>query len=237
MKMQFKRLATFLTLSMLITSCDLVQEIEKKAVVINNYERASLHLAKENRHLKIELGQLQFKTQQLKSKNSFLALQLEKKNKKNRKIASIADVSPANDLVKFNVYKWTPKQVLAVAEKEFEKKNFKKSAQFFQTFITKFPKNQNIDDQLLFQSGVASYKSGEYYGWANTNLKRLIKEYPTSKFYRGAKLWLGLTLLNDGKDDEFFSIVEEFRKKYRNTSEWKILSAHYEKILQKYKKN
>jgi len=36
-----------------------------------------------------------------------------------------------------------------------------------------------------------------------------------------------------GEKQKFFATVEEFRKKYRNTNEWKILSTYYEKIEEK----
>lgn len=219
-----------------LTSCDFVRKVETKAKKVNNYERVSLNLAKENRELMAEINSLKFEIQSLKSENNFLALQLEKKKERGRGIASVpADAS--NDLVKHKVYDWTPEQLLAVAEKEFDNKNFDKSAQFFKTFLDTFPKHKQIDDQLLFQAGVASYESGKYHDWTLNILSKLMNDYPTSKFYRGAKLWVALTNLKQGKTQQFYNTVEEFRKKYRNTPEWKILRNHYEKIRQKYKKN
>ena len=44
-----------------------------------------------------------------------------------------------------------------------------------------------------------------------------------------------MTHLKLGDEQAFFNTAEEFRKKYRNTPEWNILSGHYEKIVQKYK--
>ena len=40
-----------------------------------------------------------------------------------------------------------------------------------------------------------------------------------------------------GKTEDFYSTVEEFRKKYKNTPEWEILRAHYEDITQKFKRD
>jgi outer membrane protein assembly factor BamD (BamD/ComL family) len=60
-----------------------------------------------------------------------------------------------------------------------------------------------------------------------------MKQYPTSQYYRSAKLWVALTNLKLGEKKKFFATVEEFRKKYRNTNEWKILSNYYEKIEEK----
>jgi outer membrane protein assembly factor BamD (BamD/ComL family) len=92
-----------------------------------------------------------------------------------------------------------------------------------------------MDDSVLFQSGVASYESDKYHDWAIEHLDRLTKEYPNSNYFRGAKLWSALTKLKVGMKKDFFATVEEFRLKYRNTTEWKILSVHYEKIASKYR--
>ena len=99
-----------------------------------------------------------------------------------------------------------------------------------------FPTHELVDDQVLFQAGVAAYESKKHYNWALAGLQRIIVEYPSSRFYRGAKLWTSLSHLKVGNKAAFFNIVEEFRKKYRNTKEWKILRSHYEEIVKKYKK-
>lgn len=67
------------------------------------------------------------------------------------------------------------------------------------------------------------------------HLSSLVKTYPRSQFYRGAKLWLALTQYNMGDQQKFLKTVEEFRLKYRNTDEWKILSKYYEDINYKVK--
>lgn len=228
----------FLSLVLLpMTSCDYLRKMERRATSINTYEKVALNFSKRNRELKAEISRLRFEIQTLKSENSFLSIKLEKKKKTGaRKIASIGYKPPKNDLVRFDIYKWKADQVLAVAESEFKKKNFERSAQFFQAFIEEFPGHKMINDQLLFQAGVASFESKKHNDWSLMNLQRLVREYPVSKYYRGAKLWMALTKLRQGDRNEFFETVEEFRKKYRNTSEWKILSAHYEEILQKYKR-
>ncbi len=219
-----------------MSSCDQLKEFEKRAETVNGYEVSALRLAQENRELRAKNYGLQFKIEGLESKNNFLKIQLDKRSKKiKRSVASIPLIHPSKDLVKFDIYKWKSDQVMAIAHKEFQKKNYEKSAQFFQTYLKQFP-NKNVNDELLFQAGMASFESGNHHRWTIDNMNKLIKEYPTSKFYRGAKLWMGLTHLKMGKKDDFFATVEEFRLKYRNTTEWEILSAHYEKILQKYKK-
>ena len=60
-----------------------------------------------------------------------------------RTIASVAPVEKKNDLVRFDVYKWKPEQILGVAESEFESKNFEKSAQFFQAYADNFSTKQS----------------------------------------------------------------------------------------------
>jgi TolA-binding protein len=205
---------------------------------VNNYERTALALAKENRQMQAEIGSLRYEIETLKAKNNYLTIQLDQKGPKDRSIASVSPGVPAEmDLVKFDTYKWTPAQVLAVAEKEFDQKNFEKAAQYFHAFTLHYPGDKKLDDQLLFQAGVAAFESGKHYDWSRVHLERLVTDYPNSKYYRGAKLWLGLSHLEQGDDKRFFETVEEFRKKYRNTDEWKILSQHYEKIVQKYKPN
>lgn len=228
------------------SSCDQVAQIEEKARKINNYEQVAYSLSKENRELKLEISRLQDQIQVLKTEKSYLKIKLDEQvgevSKVNetiasRGLASLPPINPVNDLVKFEVYKWTPSQVLAMAEQEFKKKNFEKSAQFFTTFSDQFPNHEKINDEFLFQAGVASFESKNHPEWTLAHLEKLVKTYPTSNYYRGAKLWMALTHLQLGNQEKFFETVEEFRKKYRNTDEWKILSPHYEKIIQKFKTN
>lgn len=232
------KICLVLSLGFFATGCDLASHLEHRARVINNYEKTSLLLAKENRELRAEIDRLQYELETLKSKNDYLQIkldELEGKKVEGRTLASVSPVSPENDLVKFDTYKWKPDQLLAMADKAFADKEYEKSAQFFHAYILNFPKHEALDDKTLFQAGVAAYESGQHPDWTLTHLGRLVERYPTSKFYRGAKLWTALTNLKMGHKDQFFVTVEEFRKKYRNTPEWKILSAHYEKIVQEFK--
>lgn len=233
---QFKYILLLTSILLLSTSCDYISKFKDKAAKVNRYEKVSLHLAKKNRELKAEINKLNFEVQSLKSQNHFLALKLKGNNRAGRSIASIpSPIDIKNDLVKYDTYKWSEKELLLVARTEFNKKNYEKSAQFFQIFISKHPKSKMLSDEVLFQSSIASYESGRHYNWTKNNLKHLISKYPNSKYYRGAKLWKALANLKSGNRKAFYSTVEEFRKKYRNTSEWKILSAHYEKLVRKYK--
>lgn len=234
------KLTTGLVFLTTFASCDMASHIENRSQTINQNEDTILQLSKEKRMLTMKISSLKTKVSSLESKNQYLKVQLEESKEGKRAARTIASVRPVeskNDLVNFNVYKWKPSQVLAVAEKEFSLKNFEKSAQFFYTFKVQFPSDKKLDDQFLFQAGVAAFESGKHYDWAVENFEGLVQAYPTSKFYRGAKLWMALANLKLGKDEKFFDAVEEFRMKYRNTSEWKILSTHYEKIVQRHKKN
>ena len=223
----------------LLTSCDFIAQVEDKARTINNYERTALHLAKENRLLKKEIGDHQYEIQSLKSRVSFLSLKLSETKRGSRGIASVKrKISPfQKDLVKFNTYKWTPSQLLSVAEKEFSLKHYDKSAQHFHAFINNYPGHEKSTDEVLFKAGISAYESSKYFKLSSDLLGSLMEKYPTSKYYRGAKLWNALAKLKMGEEDIFFDTVEEFRKKYRNTTEWKIISRHYHDIVQKYKKN
>lgn len=232
-------LASLLALPMM-SSCDVIENFERKAIKIERYEQVSLFLSKENRALKAKVSELKSELQVVKSEKNYLKGQLAKyegKSDVGRDTASSAAPVFENDLVQYDVYKWSPEQMMAMAEKEFSSKNYEKSAQFYRHFFYQFPKHKGIDDKFLFKAGVAAFESGKHHDWTIRYLDRLVKNYPTSKLYRGAKLWMGLTYLKKGDHDRFFNTVEEFRKKYRNTDEWEILSHHYETIVQKYKRN
>ncbi len=197
------------------------------------YEKKSLALAKDNRALLVKISDLEFKISELESKNKYFASQGQNKNT-DRKIASIPQTS-TNDLVNYEIYKWTPEKLLAIGEKEFHFKNYEKSAQFYNELINRFPKHELVSDRVLFGAGVAAFETGKRYDWSEKYLDRLVKNHPKSDFYRGAKLWLALAQYNKGDHKKFLVTVEEFRLKYRNTEEWKILSRYYEDISYKVK--
>jgi TolA-binding protein len=233
---------TLIGFSTLFLSCDVMRGVEQRAAELNSYEKKSLVLAKENRELKNEVSSLQYQVKQLENEISFLKLQLSENKEGKRDIASVmpgkakaAPVVPAEDMVKFEIYKWSAADLLRTAEKEFQAKNFTKSSQFYAALIKNYPGFSGLDDITLFQAGLSSFEAGYNYNLALDQFELLLKKYPTSKFYRGAKLWSALSYLKVGKKDEFFQTVEEFRQKYRNTPEWKILSEKYEEIVDKYK--
>ena len=199
------------------------------------YEKKALILAKENRILSARISDLQYKVSSLESKNKYLTAQFSDGPTNSRTIASIPKTDAA-DLVNFEVYKWTPDKLLAIGEKELHFKNYEKSAQFYNELIQRFPKHQLVSDRVLFGAGVAAFETGKRYDWTEKHLGLLVKNHPTSEFYRGAKLWLALAQYNQGEHQKFLATVEEFRIKYRNTEEWKILSRYYEDISYKIKK-
>lgn len=242
-----------------LVSCEYVKKIEKKAKYINNYEVVALSFAKENRELKVQLSRLEYTIKNLETQNNFLKIKLKIKEQDHQFLLeedkhgeSLSDTSgnkhgnkrdvskdhnsSMEDLVKFSIYKWKAEQLTGIAENAFRQKDFEKAAQFFHTFIKEYPHHKKLNDEILFQAGVAAFKSQNHYPWTIEYLERLIATYPTSKFYRGSKLWIALSNYKLGKEKEFFQTVEEFRLKYRNTPEWKVLSGHYEEFAQKFKR-
>ena len=198
------------------------------------YERKAQVLAKENRVLNAKISDLQYQISQLESRNKYFSAQ-KKNTEQKREIASVPQQNP-DDLVNYEVYKWTPEKLLAIGEKELHFKNYEKSAQFYNELIGRFPDNKLVSDRVLFGAGVSAFETGKRYDWSEKHLGRLVKNYPKSEFYRGAKLWLALAQYQQGENDKFLATVEEFRLKYRNTEEWKILSRYYEDIHVKVKK-
>jgi hypothetical protein len=198
------------------------------------YEKASLALARENRLLKVKLSEVEGQLAQIQNEKQVLSAQLqEKKSKIDRQIASIA-VPKSNDFVQYEVYQWTPEKLLAIGEKELHFKNYEKSAQFYHELVTRFADHASINDKTLFGAGISAFEAKKPQ-WAIDHLGTLMKKYPKSNFYRGAKLWVALAHYQMGDQEKFAETVEEFRKKYRNTDEWKILSQYYEDINYKFK--
>ena len=217
------------------TGCELATHVENKAKQINRYENVALTLSKQNRELQSQIVSLKFEIQTLKSQNQFLQLELDKQSPSTMRIpASVPTFKVKKDLVEFDVYKWKANDLLAVAEKEFGKDS-ERAAQYYHALSVYYPGHEKMDDKYLFKAGVSAYESGDHHEWVIQHMSALLEKYPASEFYRGAKLWIAMTHLKLGDEHAFFNTAEEFRKKYRNTPEWNILSGHYEKIVQKYK--
>lgn len=153
-----------------------------------------------------------------------------------RNIASVAPSeakTEGKDFVEFKTYKWHADDLLKIADKEFKDKHYEKAAQFYTSLVNHYPDNKRINDEFYFKAGIAAYESGAHHDWTLSHFESLMAKYPTSHYYRSAKLWVALTHMKLGDKKRFYATVEEFRKKYRNTNEWKILSSYYEKIEEK----
>lgn len=212
------------------------QDFENRAQTVHNYEYKALSLSKQLRMLEKENNDLKTTIQKLKAEKEHLIMaQAGNQKGSQRKIASIPR-GLANDLVQFDVYKWAPEKLLGVGEKELKFKNYEKSAQFFNALVEEYPEAKLIDDSVLFQAGLSAYESEKYLDWSIKHFDSLVKKYPKSKYYRGAKLWLAISHYKQGNEDFFMQTVEEFRLKYRNTNEWKILAKFYEDFAYKHGK-
>ncbi|MCY4645235.1 MAG: tetratricopeptide repeat protein [Bacteriovoracales bacterium] len=207
------------------------EEFKKEVIKTNRYESMALHLRKENRELKVKLGRFESQVSELETQNKFLLSRFrDSKTSISRRPASLKlPIDKKNDLVKFSTYKWKDRQLLNIARNEWERKNYIKSAQFFHTLIHAYPKSPLLSDIVLFEAAMVSFQSKRYTVRAEKALNRIIKEFPDSRYYRGAKLWAALSHFDKGNEKKFYQTLEEFRLKYRNTSEWKILSRYYEK--------
>ena len=236
----------------LLASCGFDKEmakIEHKAILINKYENVALKLAKENRELRAEVKRLEFDIQTLKQDNAFKTAKKGEAHSEPSAVAehgethgapsrAIASVKPdalevKKDLVEWKTYKWTADDMMKIADKEFKAKNFEKAAQFYSSVLVYYPEFKHFDDEFYFKAGISSYESGSHHDWTIKHFTALMEKFPTSQYYRSAKLWVALTHMKLGEKKKFFATVEEFRKKYRNTNEWTILSSYYEKIEEK----
>ncbi len=230
---------SLLATCLIFTSCNIdVKSLEHKAAKINKYEIVALKLAKENRELNAKVKRLEFDLQKMKQDQVFnetkkLAKNTATEPAASRAIASVPSVDVKKDYVEFKTYKWNSDDLLKIADKEFKNKNFEKAAQFYTSLATNYPENKKMDDEFYYKAGISAYESGSHHEWTLKHFDSLMVKYPTSHYYRSAKLWVALTHLKLGDKKKFMATVEEFRKKYRNTNEWKILSSYYEKIEEK----
>ena len=224
---------------LIFACCDRIRKVEQKAYAINRYDRAALRLAQANRQLEAEINELKFKIESLEAEKNRFALRLKESSQGGRNSSakrSVASIAPAKafkgkDLVRFDIYRWSPEKMIAVAEKAQREKNHTKAAQFYHQFAVHYPEDKRIDDLFLFQAATSMFESGDQNDLALIYFGNIIKNYSRSEFYLGAKLWTALIFLKQGRRGEFFAIAEEFRKKYRNTDEWNVLKRHYEKLV------
>jgi outer membrane protein assembly factor BamD (BamD/ComL family) len=206
----------------------------KKIAQTWGYEKASLQLASENRALQAKVLNLEHKVAKLETENSTLVAITKSSKSATRSIASVPQAD-SSDLVQYEIYQWTPEKLLAIAEKELHFKNYERSSQYYNELIQRFPNHKIVTDKTLFGGGIAAYEAKKH-KHAIKHFNQLVTKHPRSEFFRGAKLWMAMSEYNSGNHRKFASTVEEFRVKYRNTEEWKILSKYYEDINYKYKK-
>lgn len=230
-----KELTLFCVLSVAFTytasEMGLWDEVQDRAASVHKYEYKALELSKKLRTAQKNNLALKSEIAKLKSEKEHLQLSSKGKTGK-RSIASV--VEKKNDLVNFELYRWGAEKLLGVGQQALHFKKYDKAAQFYNALMTNYPNHKVINDKVYFEAGIASYESKKHYDWAAKNFRKVVKSYPKSKLYRGAKLWLALSHFHSGEKKKFIATVDEFRKKYRNTHEWKVLSRYYEDISYKY---
>lgn len=219
-------------------------EVKQTASKTRNYEYKSLELAKALREERRRNALLTQEIAGLKAKHEHLLLAvrgeggakaLSSQNLRSRAIASI-EQKGVEDLVDFELYRWSPEKLLGVGQQALHFKKYDKSAQFYNTLIEEYPNHPSVNDKVLFEAGLAAYESKKHFDWAAKHFAALIDKHPKSDFYRGAKLWMALAQFHQGDHENFVATVEEFRSKYRNTKEWGVLSRFYEDIAFRYSK-
>ena len=184
------------------------------------YKEVSLKLARDNRELRIQNNKMVFEIQALKGELQTLAQERPKYVKVRKKQIGRALAS----------MDWSAEQEFMRAQNEYKRKNYAQAFAYFQAFAKKFPEHKRIDDRFLFRTGLAAFESRQY-DQAAWYFQQLVTLHPQSKLHRSAKLWAGLSHLKMGDKKKFIQVVKEFKNKYQNTPEWKVLKAHYEKII------
>ena len=217
-KIDFKKFSNFYK-DIKISFFDYLGDVKKT----NEKEVLTFQLMKRNRELRLEVQRMKSRLTALRLQNEFLISE-------KKPLRFPAAVDKNNDLVQFSSYKWKDKKLLRIGKREWNRKNYVKSAQYFYSLIHYYPKSPLIDDLVLFQTAMAAWESEIYSSWVHHSLNKLIQEYPSSRYYRGAKLWRALNLYEGGEKEELYKTLEEFKLKYRNTPEWRILSRYYEKL-------
>ena len=203
------------------------QQFTERVKRANRYELMAYELLQKNQILEIKISQLQSQLSELEAQKSFFALKVQRKPKRFPS-SVINPVDEKNDLVQFNTYRWKDRKLLSIARMEWQREHYIKSAQYFYTLTQTYPQSSLVNDKVLFQTAMASLEAEIYHPWAEQVLARLVNDFPRSRYYRGAKLWMGLLQFKRGNRAKWDQTVEEFRLKYRNSPEWKILSRHYE---------
>ena len=203
---------------------------KKNANQVNRYESMSFRLLQENRQLRVKMRQLSSKVSELKTQNKFFASQYDGYQSKHiqRLPSSVkSPVDSKNDMVKFKTYRWKDKKLLQVARKEWNRKNYVKSAQYYYTLVQNYPRSSLVNDRVFYETAMASLEAEIYDEWAEYSLEKLIQKYPRSPHYREAKLWMALVSFKQGDKEKFYETLDEFQLKYRNTPEWRVVKGYY----------
>lgn len=234
-----KELTLFCVLTFIFTytagQFGLWENIHERSKTVHNYEYRALDLAKEVRLLKHQNQNLKNQIAELSTQNQHLEMTLAEK-KQTRSIASVYQPKQG-DMVKFELYKWSPEKLLGVAQQAFHFKKWEKAAQYYNALVQHYPNHKIINDTVLFEAGIAAYESKAHYDWSKKHFKSLIVKYPSkrkSKYFRGAKLFLGLSNFYLGDKEKFIATVNEFHQKYRNSDEYTLLSKYYNDLSLKY---
>ena len=134
--------------------------------------------------------------------------------KKNEIVSSLPSAmwTHKNDLVKQQTFQWGAEQLITMGRDELAKKNYVRSAQLFQTLFKEFPQHPVIDDTFYFQLGISSYESKVYNEWGKSAFNKIVEIYPSSEYFRGAKLWLGLLSLREGRKKDFSTQLRSLEK-------------------------
>ena len=191
------------------------------------YKNLSLALSKRNRELRVQNNQMRYNLQELKAELTFVKNPKNSGKKWSPMSRNIASLSPKRAPAQMQ---WRAEQAFLLAENEYKRKNYPKAFEYFQSFAQKFPQSKRIDDRFLFRTGLAGFEC-QRYGQAAWYFQQLVQNHPKSKLYRSSKLWAGLSHLKMGNKEQFVQTVKEFKQKYQNTPEWKVLREHYENII------
>ncbi len=213
------------------------KDFHNRAETVHNYEYKALELAKQLRQTRVENNNLKAEIATLKAQKQHLEMSMTSDGM-GRTVASVYQ-PVKNDLVNFELYRWSEEKLLGVAQQAFHFKKWEKAAQYYQALSRHYPGTKLMNDEVLFEAGIAAYESKQHYDWSKDHFKNLISKYPSkakSKYFRGAKLFLALSNFYLGDQEKFIATVNEFHQKYRNSDEYALLSKYYNDLALKYDK-
>jgi len=221
----------FFLILLVLSSCEKaslwLKESKIKAERVNRYEEISLALLQENRLLKAEISKLTFDLSQ-KQHQLAVAMASQAGFAGGRFVAS---VSSPEEKLSF--------QKLLVKAKDFEKQgDLQSSLELYEKILKKkealLSEEQGDSLEKIVLKVMSLSIKIKKYDLCLRIISSFEKEIKNTSYQRHAKLWKAIALSNSGKKKEAFNIFEEFRKRYKNTAEWKILAPHYEKIMKRY---